>query len=49
VYHAVPLDKLIEQALHRKGFSVVEVLNPLPDFLWSQKQAANSGYNDELA
>ncbi|MBI5375958.1 MAG: 2-oxoacid:ferredoxin oxidoreductase subunit beta [Candidatus Schekmanbacteria bacterium] len=30
VYQAVPLDKLIEQAIKKKGFSVVEVLSPCP-------------------
>ncbi len=30
VYHAVPLDKLIEQAINKKGFSLVEVMNPCP-------------------
>lgn len=32
VYHAVQLDKLIEAAIHKKGFSVVEVITPCPTY-----------------
>jgi 2-oxoglutarate ferredoxin oxidoreductase subunit beta len=32
VYHAVQLDKLIEGAMRKKGFSVVEVLTPCPTY-----------------
>ena len=30
VYHALPLDKLIEQAIRKKGFSVVEIFSQCP-------------------
>jgi 2-oxoglutarate ferredoxin oxidoreductase subunit beta len=32
VYHAVQLDKLIEGAMRKKGFSIVEVLTPCPTY-----------------
>ena len=32
VYHAVQLDKLIEGAIRKKGFSVVEALTPCPTY-----------------
>jgi 2-oxoglutarate ferredoxin oxidoreductase subunit beta len=32
VYHVVQLDKLIEGALRKKGFSVVEVITPCPTY-----------------
>jgi len=32
VYHAVQLDKLIESAIRKKGFSVVEALTPCPTY-----------------
>ncbi|MCI0691063.1 2-oxoacid:ferredoxin oxidoreductase subunit beta [candidate division KSB1 bacterium] len=32
VYHAVQLDKLIEGAMRKKGFSVVEVMTPCPTY-----------------
>src|SRR3989304_5195788 len=30
VYHALPLDKMIEQAIRKKGFSVVEIFSQCP-------------------
>ena len=30
VYDAIKLDKYIEKAIHKKGFSVVEVMTPCP-------------------
>lgn len=45
VYHAVQLDKLIESAIRKKGFSVVEALTPCPTYYGrrnSQKSAVDT-------
>ena len=44
VYHAVQLDKMIESAVRKKGFSVVEALTPCPTYYGrrnSQKTAVD--------